>query len=50
MDLNIVMDSKLADCCRKCNVLTCVHYAGGFCVCCEKEGECEFVEKSSYQD
>lgn len=33
---------------RKCNVITCVHYAGGFCQ--ESENECEFIEKAGVQE
>lgn len=50
MTHKIVKELKKIECNKRCGLLTCVHYAGGYCVGCENEGECEFIEKSSTQD
>lgn len=49
MDIRTISKLKMAAD-KRCNVLTCIHYAGGFCTGCEKEDECEFSEKTSVQD
>jgi hypothetical protein len=50
MDLKIVRELKIKDNEKKCGIITCVHYAGGFCVGCDNEHECEFTERVCTQD
>lgn len=50
MDFKIIRELLWIDENEKCNVLTCVHYAGGFCVGCDSDNECEFLERSFTQD
>lgn len=50
MDFKIIRELKKTDTNKKCGAVTCVHYAGGFCVGCDNEEECEFAEKTGMQD
>jgi hypothetical protein len=50
MDFKIIRELKKVENNKKCGILTCVHYAGGFCVGCENEEECEFTEMTITQD
>lgn len=50
MDLKIIRELKRSDDNKRCNALTCVHYAGGFCIGCDKDGECDFIERAFTQD
>jgi hypothetical protein len=50
MDFKIVRELKRIESSKKCGLLTCVHYAGGYCVGCDTDSECEFSEKTCSQD
>lgn len=50
MDFKIIKELKRIEANKKCSVLTCVHYAGGFCVGCESDDECDFTEVTVMQD
>ena len=50
MTFKVVKELQKIDATKKCGLLTCAHYAGGYCVGCENDNECEFIEKSYTQD
>ena len=50
MDFKIVRELQRIEINKKCGILTCVHYAGGFCVGCDSDDECEFSENALMQE
>jgi len=50
MDFKIVRELQIIENNKKCGILTCAHYAGGFCVGCENDDECEFFESPMIQE
>lgn len=50
MVFKIVRELEKIEDTKKCDVVTCIHCIGGYCVGCESEDECEFEEKVFMQD
>lgn len=50
MDFKIIKEFKVIENNKKCGALTCIHYAGGYCVGCEDEKECQFTEEAVTQE